>query len=136
MNHVNMNPVNLEHVNLTVSDPDASADLLCNLFGWHIRWAGDAMNNGRTVHVGSADSYLALYSHPEVQKRDQNAANIANLNHIAVQVADLDEIEERVVANKLQPFNFGDYPPGKRLYIMINDDIEIEVVSYPDSCSE
>lgn len=30
----------LEHVNLTVPDPDATAAWLCEVFGWHIRWQG------------------------------------------------------------------------------------------------
>lgn len=27
----------LEHVNVTVSDPDKTAAMLCDLFGWHVR---------------------------------------------------------------------------------------------------
>ena len=30
----------LEHTNFTVSDTDATAEWMCDLFGWHIRWAG------------------------------------------------------------------------------------------------
>lgn len=28
----------LEHINLTVADPDATAALLGELFDWHVRW--------------------------------------------------------------------------------------------------
>ncbi len=52
-----MKPVYLEHVNLTVKDPDELAALFCRLFDWKIRWAGEALNNGRTVHVGSDELY-------------------------------------------------------------------------------
>ena len=52
----------LEHVNLTVSDPEATAVRLCRLFGWQSRWQGSAKHAGRTIHVGSTDQYIALYS--------------------------------------------------------------------------
>jgi len=125
-----MNQINLEHLNLTVTDPDATADLLCKLFGWQIRWAGEAMDGGYTVHVGSQDTYLALYTNSDVQGRTGNGSHIGNLNHFAVQVDKLSEIEQRVVANHLQPFSFQNYPPGERFYFMLPDDIEVEVVSY------
>ena len=54
----------LEHLNVTVADPDATAALLGDLFGWKLRWSGDAIHGGRTVHVGSADSYVAVYTGP------------------------------------------------------------------------
>ena len=54
-------PATLEHVNITVKDPQYTAAMLCRIFGWHIRWEGPSMNNGYTVHVGSDSSYLALY---------------------------------------------------------------------------
>ena len=56
-----MSNATLEHANITVSDPLKTAKRLCDLFGWHIRWQGDAIHGGMTVHVGSDDSYLALY---------------------------------------------------------------------------
>ena len=38
-------------MNITVPDPDATAALLCELFGWHIRWQGPA--RGAAVASGS-----------------------------------------------------------------------------------
>ncbi|MEM6653029.1 MAG: VOC family protein, partial [Pseudomonadota bacterium] len=35
-----MSKAMLEHVNLTVTDPDKTAEMLCDLFDWRIRWAG------------------------------------------------------------------------------------------------
>ena len=52
----------LEHVNITVPDAVATADLLCELFDWKIRWQGSAIHGGMSVHVGNESSYLALYS--------------------------------------------------------------------------
>mgnify|MGYP003674304315 CR=1 FL=1 len=77
----------LEHVNVTVADPRATAAVLQDLFGWHTRWEGSAINGGFTVHVGGDDSYLALYTGP-AGGRDQVAADNSylrrgGLNHIA-----------------------------------------------------
>lgn len=124
----------LEHLNITVIDPDRSAALLAKIFDWQVRWSGTAMNEGRTVHVGSVgngSSYLALYTRSGVKENfSRNEKTAANLNHIGVTVPDLDEIEQRVIAEGLTPVNYGDYEPGRRFYFYIDDGIEIEVVSY------
>ncbi len=36
----------LEHVNITVSDPDRSSALLQELCGWHERWRGPSQLGG------------------------------------------------------------------------------------------
>jgi len=38
-----MAPTFLEHVNITVSDPAKTAQMLCDLFDWKVRWQGDAI---------------------------------------------------------------------------------------------
>ncbi len=52
------------------------------------------------------------------------------LNHIGVEVDDLDATEARVVAAGLTPFSHADYEPGRRFYFLDPDGIEYEVVSY------
>ena len=44
----------IEHVNVSVADPERAAALMIDLFGWAVRWRGPARDGGRTVHVGSA----------------------------------------------------------------------------------
>lgn len=123
--------VQLEHINLTVSDPDATAVLLGSLFGWHVRWSGAAKDDGYTVHVGSDASYLALYRPPATPGAPNAAGRHVNgLNHVAVVVDDLDAMEARVVAAGLVPFSHGDYEPGRRFYMLDRDGIEFEIVSY------
>lgn len=34
----------LEHVNVTVSDAQKTADWLGDVFGWHVRWCGTCHN--------------------------------------------------------------------------------------------
>ncbi len=121
----------LEHVNITVSDPKATAAMLCRVFGWHIRWEGPSMDAGYTVHVGTKSSYLALYSNDRV--KDPKAASYVTrtgLNHVALVVEDLDAIEKRAKAEGYTPHNYGDYEPGRRFYFHDADGVEYEVVSY------
>ncbi len=120
----------IEHVNVTVSDPERAARLMQALFGWHMRWQGPARDGGRTIHVGSDDHYVALYTGRDVSYSADDFAKGRPLNHIGVQVDDLGEVEEKVVAAGLTPFNHADYDPGRRFYFLDPDGIEFEVVSY------
>lgn len=124
----------LEHVNLTVSDVQKSAHMLCKLFEWTVRWQGKSKNGGSTIHVGNDGSYLALYA-PKAPALDSSPASYTmpgSLNHVGVVVEDLDAVETRVKARGLEPFNHGDYEPGRRFYFVDEDGTEFEVVSYAD----
>lgn len=125
-----MMQAHLEHVNLTVSDPDRTADLLVRLFGWRVRWAGPAIDGGRTIHVGAERHYLALYTAPESDGAPLGWEKGLPLNHVGVTVGDLADTERRVVKAGLTPFAHGDYAPGRRFYFFDRDGIEFEVVSY------
>lgn len=123
--------VRLEHVNVTVADPDKTAAMLCGLFGWHVRWSGVGMETGRTVHVGSDDSYVALFSYGDAQPmQGVSYSRIGGLNHIAVVVDDLKRMRGQVVAAGYQPGAEQDYEPGRRFYFREENGIEFEVVSY------
>lgn len=128
-----MNSAVLEHVNVTVSDPVKTAALLCELFDWQIRWSGDSINGGKTIHVGSDGSYVALYS-PSGKTKESGSSykNLGGLNHIAVVVKDLKAVEKRVKSAGFTPVNHADYEPGHRFYFRDRDNIEYEVVSYDD----
>jgi catechol 2,3-dioxygenase-like lactoylglutathione lyase family enzyme len=100
------------------------------IFGWRVRWQGPARDGGRTIHVGTDDHYLALYTGRGVAYTAEDFAKGRPLNHIGVEVDDLDAAEARVVAAGLTPFSHGDYAPGRRFYVLDPDGIEYEVVSY------
>jgi catechol 2,3-dioxygenase-like lactoylglutathione lyase family enzyme len=117
----------LEHANITVSDPDRSAALFMQMCGWHERWRGPSQMGGRTIHVGSDIGYLALYTN---EGRGGPFSKGVPLNHVGLEVDDLDAAEAVVVAHGLTPFNHDDYYPGKRFYFFDWDGIEFEVVSY------
>lgn len=123
--------MHLEHVNICVPDPKASAAMLSALFGWHVRWEGPALDNGYTVHVGDDDSYLALYAPAKkLDPEPTRYTRVAGLNHVGVVVDDLRATEKLVKAAGYTPHSHADYEPGDRFYFDGPDGIEFEVVSY------
>lgn len=122
----------LEHTNYSVKDAHKTAAWMQDVFGWHIRWEGSAMNGaGYTVHVGTADRYVALYAHAKNRPTQENTyQTVGALNHIGVVVDDITNTEARVKAAGFAPFNHAEYEPGQRFYFFDQDNIEYEVVSY------
>ncbi len=120
----------IEHVNITVSDPQRSADLFIALFGWHIRWEGPSMSDGHTIHVGNDNQYIAFYTNPTVRAANPQHMKGKPMSHIAITVNNLDAIEAKVKAAGLETFGHGDYDPGKRFYFFDWNHIEFEIVSY------
>lgn len=117
----------LEHVNLTVTDPSRMAALLHDLCSWNIRWEGPSMNGGHTIHVGSENAYLALYTNGSASGGYSKGQP---LNHVGIEVDDLRAAEKIVAAAGLKPFGHDDYEPGQRFYFFDWDGIEFEVVCY------
>ena len=120
----------LEHVNITVGNPERTAAMLSHLFDWNIRWQGQAASGGRTIHVGTATGYIAVST-----SKTSDGTPLAHdkgrpLNHIGIEVTNLDDVERRAQEFGLTPFNHGDYEPGRRFYLLDNDGIEWEIVSY------
>ncbi|MGB6449823.1 MAG: VOC family protein [Steroidobacteraceae bacterium] len=120
----------IEHVNVTVRDPERTAGLMERVFGWRVRWRGGARDGGHTVHVGSDDHYIALYTERDAAYTAEDFAKGRPLNHIGVEVDDLDATETRVTSAGLTPFSHANYEPGRRFYFLDPDGIEYEVVSY------
>ena len=129
-----MKVARLEHANITVENPDATAERLGDLFGWKVRWRGvpgEGIHGGYTLHVGEQDSYLAVYAKgPDAARAGDTYGTIGGLNHIGVVVDDLDAVEERVVEMGYTPHSHADYEPGRRFYFDDADGIEFEVISY------
>lgn len=121
----------LEHANVTVSDNDATAAWMCDLFGWNIRWKGPSKDGGQSIHVGTDTQYLALYTPAKgtTQKPDGYLTQ-GGLNHIAVTVDDIDTMEQAIKDAGFVTGNHADYEPGRRFYFHDHDDIEYEVVQY------
>lgn len=126
-----MSEVILEHANVSVSDPERTARMLQDVFGWGIRWEGPSKDGGRTIHVGGRDSYIAVYRQAASKVSTEDSySTIGGLNHLAVVVDDLDAVEAKVVAAGYSPGEHYDYEPGERFYFLDHDGIEFEVVCY------
>jgi catechol 2,3-dioxygenase-like lactoylglutathione lyase family enzyme len=120
-------PAVLEHVNVTTSSARETADLFCEVFGWHVRWEGAAKSGGRSIHVGTDGTYVALYTPPEGLSE---AAGVGQPNHVGVCVRDISATETKVRAAGYEPYAHADYAPGRRFYFRDRGGVEIEVVSY------
>lgn len=121
----------LEHANYTVSDGDATATWMRDLFGWHIRWQGPALDGGHSIHVGTETQYLALYTPGNGTTPKPNSYRMqGGLNHIAVVVDDIGAMEDAVTKAGFTTGNHADYEPGRRFYFHDHDNIEYEVVQY------
>jgi len=117
----------IEHVNLTVTDIERSAELFEKLLGWRQRWRGASMHGGETIHVGEENTYLALYTD---RKEHAGQKKGQPMNHVGLLVDDLDGAEQVIVEAGLEPWGHDDYEPGRRFYFYDWDGIEFEVVSY------
>lgn len=118
----------IEHVNITVTDPDRSVKLFEELLGWRIRWKGPSLMGGASIHIGDDANYLAIYTNDSAKG---GFAKGVPLNHIGLQVEDLAEAERIVVAHGLKPFSHSQYDPGPASFYFFDwDGIEFEVVSY------
>ena len=121
----------LEHLNVTVSDPQKTAAWIERVFGWRKRWEGAGMQTGYTIHIGDDDTYVALFTYPETpEAKSSSYRTKGGLNHWAVVVDDLEAVEARVKAEGFTPVNHADYEPGRRFYFHDADGIEVEVVQY------
>jgi len=129
-----MTTARLEHVNLTVNDPLATASLLERIFGWHLRWQGESIHGGFSVHVGSDSSYVALYTRQApAADGTRSYDRLLGLNHLGIVVDDLEAAERQVEAAGLTPRSHADYEPGRRFYFEDADGLEFEVVAYARS---
>ncbi|MBT8154893.1 VOC family protein [Epibacterium ulvae] len=121
----------LEHANVTVTTPAATAAWMEKVFGWHIRWQGDSIDGGHSMHVGSDTSYVALYTpNSELNEAPSSYVTRGGLNHLAVIVEDYEATERAVVSAGFKPGEHYDYEPGRRFYFHDDNGIEFEVVTY------
>ncbi|MBN8649204.1 MAG: VOC family protein [Caulobacterales bacterium] len=120
----------IEHINLSVGNVNETAKMLEFLFGWKIRWQGNAQLSGYTIHIGTDCQYLAIWAKTKEGNENLHHEKGKPLNHIGIEVEDLDAIEEKVRSLGFEPFSFQNYNPGRRFYFFDKDGIEYEIISY------
>jgi hypothetical protein len=107
-----------------------TAEMMCSVFGWQVRWQGPSSLGGETIHVGTDKAYVAIYTPPRSERASGGREAKGRLNHIGVVVSDLDATEQKVREAGYKPYAHADYEPGRRFYFLGDDGIEFEVVSY------
>jgi catechol 2,3-dioxygenase-like lactoylglutathione lyase family enzyme len=122
-----MGAASLEHVNVTTLSARETADLMVSVFGWRVRWEGPSKLGGHSIHVGTDDTYVALYTPPTDLPRSEREGQP---NHVGVLVDDLDATETTIRAAGYKPYAHADYEPGRRFYFRDKGGVEFEVVSY------
>ena len=122
-----MGVASLEHVNVTTLSARETSDLMVSVFGWRVRWEGPAKLGGHTIHVGTENTYVALYTPPADLHQ---AEREGQPNHVGVLVDDLIAAETKIRAAGYKPYAHADYEPGRRFYFRDKGGVEFEVVSY------
>lgn len=84
-----MSTADRDHISITVSDPERTADTLCELFGWQVRSAGPTREGGRSIHVGTEETYIALSAAVTVEHVPAEELTLVNkravaLNHVGI----------------------------------------------------
>ena len=70
-----MSQAMLEHVNVTVTDPEKTAALLCELFDWRIRWQGPSQSP--TCSLSSISSAIRRASRTASHSVSMTAPSLA-----------------------------------------------------------
>ena len=121
--------MHIEHVNLTVSDLDASIAFYCDLLDLHVRWKGPIDGERMAADVGDDRSYLALFQAAADGEVDHDYER-PGINHFGFVVADLDEARRRLDCLGVDVHFAPEYEPGRRIYFLDPTGHEVELVEY------
>lgn len=119
----------LEHANLTVTDIERSISFYRDLFKFEVRWRGTDSAGRAAAHVGDNQCYLAFFETASSGSAVKDYS-VAGLNHIGFVVDDLEEKRRRLETLGVEVHLEGDYEPGRRLYFLDPNGVEIELVEY------
>jgi catechol 2,3-dioxygenase-like lactoylglutathione lyase family enzyme len=124
--------VRLEHANLRVSDIDATIAFLRTAFPeFCVRRDTTEADGSRWVHVGTAETYIALnVAHEESGMRGKSKGPF--LNHLAYEVDDVDALRLRLRAGGYEENAFASntHPFRRRVYFYDPDGGEWEFIQY------
>lgn len=122
----------IEHVNLSVADLSRSIAFYRDLFGFKVRWQGTTSNGMAAAHVGGERYYVALFQAASGERIERDYLRVG-INHFGFVVDNLDELKVRLEKLGVEPTPEADYEPGRRIYFLDPDGIEIELVQYQPS---
>ena len=119
----------LEHVNVTVSDVERSAKFYCELLDLRVRWRGKNTSGADAMHVGDDRSYVAFFQGDGTGRTPPDYTTVG-LNHFGFVVDSLDDAKRTLANFGLSPHAEQDYEPGRRIYFFDPDGVEVELVEY------
>lgn len=122
----------LEHINLTVSDLNRSIDFYSRVFGFTVRWQGQSNNGKPAAHVGDDRCYLALFLARDTTPHQRKSYDSIGLNHFGFVVEDIDAIKRRLSEAGITHHSEQTYDPGRHVYFLDPDGIEVELVQYAE----
>jgi catechol 2,3-dioxygenase-like lactoylglutathione lyase family enzyme len=124
----------LEHVNMSVADLEHTIAFYQQLLGLKVRWRGTTPSGLEAAHVGDERNYLALFEIGERERKEADYEELG-LNHFGFVVDDLDDAKHKLAALNVAPTMEADYEPGRRLYFLDPNGVEVELVQYSSQSS-
>lgn len=126
--------IRLEHLNLVVSDLQATRDFIQTAFPeWEVRGQGENEWYGKVrswLHVGTDEYYLTLNQGGYESNRDLKGHS-PGLAHIGFNVDDMDGIAQRLQAKGYDIATIGaDHPFRKTIYFIDPAGFEFEFIEY------
>ena len=122
----------LEHLNLSVSDYDASVGFYMTLFDLQLRWQGSYHGRHQrfpVAHLGNDQFYLSINQAEDSEALERNRHGLG-LNHFGFIVTDLGPYRARLDEMGVKDITANSQPPGKRIYFYDPDGFGIELVQY------
>jgi catechol 2,3-dioxygenase-like lactoylglutathione lyase family enzyme len=123
----------LEHANLIVRDLDAMVRFLETAFPeFHVRAQGGSPGSGRWVHIGTAETYIALsQATREPAERWEPYAGLPGVNHLGYEVEDAEALRRRMrAAGYTESTPPNSHPHRKRVYFHDPEGNDWEFVQY------
>ena len=124
--------IRMEHANLHVRHFDDAVRFLKTAFpDFEVR--SESTEDGlRWMHIGTADTYIALNETTQARNESQNPYNGApGVNHLGYEVDDVDALQQRLAAAGFKDSTYPNkHPHRKRVYFYDADGNDWEFVQY------
>jgi catechol 2,3-dioxygenase-like lactoylglutathione lyase family enzyme len=132
-------PIRLEHANLHVSNVDEMLRFIKAAFpAFKIRYDSGKNNPEHWVHIGSEDTYLAIYQ--ATQKAISPATPYSGrpgINHLGFVVNDVKVIQQRLLKAGFEETTLQNNHPGrKRIYFYDAEGNDWEFIEYLSESSK
>ncbi|MHC4471444.1 MAG: VOC family protein [Planctomycetota bacterium] len=123
----------LEHVNFSVGEIEAMLAFLRAAFpDFRVRGEGVGQDDTRWVHVGTEDTYIALFQATAEPDRPRVLyGGEPGMNHVGFEVDDVDSLHRRLSEAGYRESTFpNSHPHRKRVYFLDPEGNEWEFVQY------